>query len=467
SDFGYNLLDRTRGVPPFGAVLPIVPKELYKLSEVHIQPKALGDGAGIMNQAIRRQLHRAGKPFVQVPQERGSCLLRSLPNVERGDKFRLRINGNKNPLIANFIGVSLADVAGFLLNEAPDFINFQIPGPQIAHHGTHQFLAAIASVNKQAKNCISIQPGKTLSRSNGTSFQEALNCFGGGIGPRCESIACKSFVGFAESGTARITAPALNAAFTEVSELLASVVLASYACHGLFSACVEREKPYNVVGSELRLIPRFGLALPPVSADDRALIVNRGLRRYNGNFHRRPKSSDANYDYDFHCSPFSRKRSVLPAQSVSYLTQKSCQAGKRSIADPDKKHTFVLRDCFLHASIVTFTKSIQDCHNRAQRLRIFLKVKTGLLKLFANFCAFHAFMALLQQPLNCIAEGRSATLRIGDFSNYLLFVFIIGHKSHETSQQNTQFGNFLVGVIPLRDALFKFLAGFTDDLIRI
>src|SRR6185312_14307073 len=270
SDFGYNLLDRTRGVPPFGAVLPIVPKELYKLSEVHIQPKALGDGAGIMNQSIRRQLHRAGKPFVQVPQERGSCLLRSLPNVERGDKFRLRINGNKNPLIANFIGVSLADVAGFLLNEAPDFINFQIPGPQIAHHGTHQFLAAIASVNKQAKNCISIQPGKTLSRSNGTSFQEALNCFGGGIGPRCESIACKSFVGFAESGTARITAPALNAAFTEVSELLASVVLASYACHGLFSACVEREKPYNVVGSELRLIPRFGLALPPVSADDRA-----------------------------------------------------------------------------------------------------------------------------------------------------------------------------------------------------
>jgi hypothetical protein len=54
-------------------------------------------------------------------------------------------------------------------------------------------------------------------------------------------------------------------------------MLASYARHGLFSACVLREKPYNHFGSGLRLIPRFGLAPQPVSAGSGALSVSYGL----------------------------------------------------------------------------------------------------------------------------------------------------------------------------------------------
>ena len=60
---------------------------------------------------------------------------------------------------------------------------------------------------------------------------------------------------------------ALNAALTEVPKLLAAFVVAFSTGHGLLSACVEREKPYNMFGSGVRLTPRSGLAPTPVQAE--------------------------------------------------------------------------------------------------------------------------------------------------------------------------------------------------------
>jgi hypothetical protein len=64
-------------------------------------------------------------------------------------------------------------------------------------------------------------------------------------------------VGFRKSVLAGCAFPALDVTLTEGTSLHAIRVLASYACHGLFSACVEREKPYNHFGSGLRLTPRL------------------------------------------------------------------------------------------------------------------------------------------------------------------------------------------------------------------
>ncbi len=47
--------------------------------------------------------------------------------------------------------------------------------------------------------------------------------------------------------------------------------LAIVAGHGLFSACVEREKPYNEIGSRVRLTPRSGLAPTSIGVEAGAL----------------------------------------------------------------------------------------------------------------------------------------------------------------------------------------------------
>ncbi len=70
SDFGYNPRDAWWGVPRFGAVeLPVVAKHLRELGEVHVCPKALGNGHGVMVQSASRELHAVGEALIQVPQE--------------------------------------------------------------------------------------------------------------------------------------------------------------------------------------------------------------------------------------------------------------------------------------------------------------------------------------------------------------------------------------------------------------
>jgi hypothetical protein len=69
------------------------------------------------------------------------------------------------------------------------------------------------------------------------------------FGIRQERIAGKFGVGFRNSVLAGSAFPALNMALTEGICFNTGRVLASDTGHGLFSACVERGKPYNQFGS--------------------------------------------------------------------------------------------------------------------------------------------------------------------------------------------------------------------------
>jgi len=80
----------------------------------------------------------------------------------------------------------------------------------------------------------------------------------------------EAFDRLGESSFAGLAAPALHFALAVGSKLLAAFVLALEARHGLFSACAEREKPYNEIASGVRLTPRSGLALPSARTPDRA-----------------------------------------------------------------------------------------------------------------------------------------------------------------------------------------------------
>jgi hypothetical protein len=70
SDFGYTPRDAPWGVPRFGSIeLPVVAKHFRELREVYVRSKALRNTHCVMVQPVRRELHAARKPMMQVPQK--------------------------------------------------------------------------------------------------------------------------------------------------------------------------------------------------------------------------------------------------------------------------------------------------------------------------------------------------------------------------------------------------------------
>jgi hypothetical protein len=86
------------------------------------------------------------------------------------------------------------------------------------------------------------------------AFKKAMQRTFCRIGIRQKCVAGELGVGFGKSVLTGSAFPSLDAAFSEGTSLHAVRVLESDAGHGLFSACVEREKPYNRFGLGLRLI---------------------------------------------------------------------------------------------------------------------------------------------------------------------------------------------------------------------
>jgi hypothetical protein len=267
SDFGYNPRDAWWGVPRFGSVeLPVIAKHLGQLREVHIRSKALRDSHGVVVKAVCRELHAVGKALIQVPQESPRIGAHALANAKRGHQLGFCINRNVNPLVTQFGRVSATQVAPFLPDVAPDFVNLQIPGIQFAHSRVHQLGAVFASDNEQPHDRVAIQPRKPFGAANRAAFQKAMQRTFCRFGIRQEQVASEFLVRFAKRGIAGLAAPALNAALTEVAELFAGLVLAFGAGHGVSPLAFCGETRHNELGSEAWVTPRFGLAPPPVSA---------------------------------------------------------------------------------------------------------------------------------------------------------------------------------------------------------
>jgi hypothetical protein len=339
---------------------------------------------------------------------------------------------------------------GFLHQESPDFIALYATARKLAHSLIHNLRTPLTSGNQKAHDCVAIQARHTFRRANGATLYQRFDCLNRGIGIRGHCVPRQFFVGFAKGGFAGSATPSLDATFTEVSELLAGMMLASYACHGLFSACVEREKPYNSFGSGVRLTPRSGLAPTPVSAEAGAL--NQLFMVWWGHFLHllscRPACSERVGRFAFVAAKSS------PIQGVTGSLLEPISKSIIRLKVPVKNYAFVLHGLAFNASILTLAKPIKYGHNRSQGLRIFFKIKTGLLKLLTNFGAFHSVIVLFQQFLNCVTEGRSATFRISNFGKNLLLVSVVGHKSHKAPQKDSQLGNSLVGVFTLGNAIF-------------
>jgi hypothetical protein len=262
---GYNLRDSWWGIPPF-VMLAIVAEQFNQLGKVNVQPKSVSDRLLIEVETVSRQLNLLSKTPVQIANESHGADHCALSDKVRRNQLGVCVLSNKNPLVTSLGTIALADLALLLGNETPNFVTLHVAAVEVMELRVQQFFASLANGFEQTHDCVPVEAGKTFRAANRAAFKKAMNRTDCRVRTRNHRVSCEFRVGFAEGGITGSAAPALDAPFTEIAEPLTSLVLASGTRHGLFSACVLREKPYNHFGSGVRLTPRSGLAPQPVRA---------------------------------------------------------------------------------------------------------------------------------------------------------------------------------------------------------
>lgn len=206
-----------------------------------------------------------------------------------------------------------------------------------------------------------------------------------------------------ESGFAGLATPALYATFTEVAELIAVLVLASYARHGLFSTCVLRRKPYNQFGSGMRLTPRSGLAPTSVDAEAGARYVTScRLRWDNGNIHRGAFASESDLNCDSHrfclslAAPMSRSH-----WSGSYLSPKSPLPRVGRIRSSEHSEPITLRspNSFLSNVFVT----LDNCVDVPKKILVATDADSVLHQFFSDLCRRQTFRVFPENNQDCFS----------------------------------------------------------------
>jgi hypothetical protein len=267
SNFGYNLRDWAWGVPLI-PVLAIISEQLHELGKIHVSAERFSDSFPVVRKSIGSELQpMTANAAVEVVHERVGIVDRSFADDERGNEFGIRIKGNVNPLIAKVGGVILANMSRLLRNEGPNFVALNTTTGQLTHSLIQDFRATLPSAHEQPHDSVAIEASHTFCRANRTALKKALDSPRRRIGIRGHRFSCQSCVGFAESGIARIAAPTLNPALTEVPESFAGLVLASEAGHVISPLALCGETSQNTFGSRAWVTPRFGLAPTSVSAE--------------------------------------------------------------------------------------------------------------------------------------------------------------------------------------------------------
>lgn len=497
SHFGYNPLDWTWGVPPVGAVvLAEIAEQFRKLREVRVQSEGLRNGILVVSKSIGRNLRAAFDAVVQIPQKLIRVRTETLAHMECGNQFSLGIDSDKHPLIADLGSVNLPDAAILFAHESPNLIDLQIPGPKVAHTNVHQSGAALTGHDEQAHDRVAVESGKAFRGADRAAFDKTGQRTRCRVGPGHERIACQSFVGFREAHFTGSAFPALNAPFAEGSSFHADRVLASDTGHGLFSACVEREKPYNRFGSGLRLTPRFGLAPQPVSAGSGALNVEGYLARWlNGNYHRGTVGSEGDLNRDLHCIPPFSCRSVLQALSGSYLKSfillrdraKSRHISTRKTAGSARVASSLFQlhrrmrsrslPCFSavlngFTRISLFRKAIQNCVDRRKRIGVLCQTSAKFVQFLSHVARCERIARCGDDPTYIVRQGginKLAHTRIGEIREVLVLPLMLRDQDSKRIHRFSERQNPLLDLTLLVQQIFKFsrrlLVGFVIGLV--
>jgi hypothetical protein len=403
SHLGYNLDDWAWGVP-LSSVLAVIAIQLHKLREVHVQAKRFLDYLGVEVEAVSGQLDLIGKPFVKVGHKRSRILDGALADAERCDQLGFRIHRNEYPLVAN-LAVAIAYLALLLLDERPDLIALHIAALEAVQSRIQQLVAALASNLQESHDRVPVESSEPFRATDGATFNEALDSVDRSILAGTHRAKRGLGLRFGKRCRTGIAAPSLDSALAVGAKPLAGGVPASDACHGLFSACVEREKPYNEFGSGVRLTPRSGLALPTASTGDRA--VSCYLVNWWRSTHVLP--------------PSCHDRSALLPLGGSYLTPKSFLLLPARIKHLPQCFAVGIGSILIARHLVGLTlRQINNlsgfCHSRQRVMNgrsgiaEFFKIESHVTESRFNLCRCHRFFASSQSGSNCFCQPHRSQL---------------------------------------------------------
>lgn len=285
-DFGYSLLKSWWGISSAPCIGRLV--DLLQLREVGGIAERRSHRQTVRTPSIRGHLRMKAPrgTRVQIAHECNRVCGGALASQPRENQFCIRIHADERVLLAYFVGFFDGHSALAFLDEAMQFVNLDTSNLKVLQLVPHHLGALIGCNEKQAHDGIAVDSRKSLRGADRATLDQTLNDQSGDFRAGSHSVPRQLVVGFAECGMAGLAAPTLDTLFTEVAELLAGLVLAFYAGHGLSPLDFWRKKPLNLIEVWMRASSASELAPQPVSAGSGALSVKSyglgwGLNRDN------------------------------------------------------------------------------------------------------------------------------------------------------------------------------------------
>src|SRR5208337_853767 len=259
----------TAAVPAIGIDAAI---DFVKLPEIHILSEVLAHRAHVGVVLIGRDLIAASRALPKVADEGMSVHAVAGTDVMADEQLRFGVDCQPDHSAAPFLGIVFAKVRFPRVNVAPHFIQLDKSRRDILHFGIRYLAGLLCCREHQRKNRMLVQTRKPGDRPHAHTLkherQNLCRSFRIGI------VRSEFRSGSGKCSAAGLAAPALNAAFTVVTELSAGSVRASDAGHGFSPLDCCGEKPQNEFGSGSWLTPRTGLAPPTAPTGSGALIVS-------------------------------------------------------------------------------------------------------------------------------------------------------------------------------------------------
>jgi hypothetical protein len=178
ADFYYCLYHGRRRIASSGVMLAVIAIYFYHLREVGLPCKNILNSLLVEVESVsgnlKAMLCRKSAP------KRSQKVVRSFAvafaHSVGGNQFRLGINRDEDPSIADLWRILSPYVALFLLYESPNFITLNALALQVFHLRFHQSYAAFSRENQQAENGVAVQPRDALCATHARAFYQELDC---------------------------------------------------------------------------------------------------------------------------------------------------------------------------------------------------------------------------------------------------------------------------------------------------
>ncbi len=175
--FYYRLGHRSRRVATSRVMLSVIAEYFYDLREVGLPREHVLDPLAVKVETIGRKLKAMlfGESAAKIIQELVRYVAVTLSDCVSRNQFRLGINRNKHPRIANFCRIVSFHMALLFGDERPNLIALDMFASKAAHLGIHQSYGTLPGENEQAKDRVSMQLRNALDSANARPFDQELN----------------------------------------------------------------------------------------------------------------------------------------------------------------------------------------------------------------------------------------------------------------------------------------------------